>query len=180
MSRHRRRNRYVYGGARTEPPAITPICPYCKKSSIASTGADLYPHRPDLAAKRFFRCIPCDARVGCHPGSWTPLGGLANAETRAARSRAHKLFDELWQGKMRRDGCSQYDARTAAYAWLAAEMGIELKDCHIGMMDAVECKTVIEICEEAKNGVRKRDEAKAGQSMAISSGDPQAGRPVGT
>lgn len=145
MSRRHRRGRYK-GLSADPPPKITPVCPYCKNHSLASTGADIYPHRPDLSAKRFFRCILCDARVGCHPGTWVPLGGLANAETRAARQRAHKLFDALWTAKMHRDGCSQDAARSAAYAWLAREMGIEPRDCHIGMMDAVECATVIEIC----------------------------------
>jgi hypothetical protein len=51
---------------------------------------------------------------------------------------AHAAFDPKWQSKKMK--------RTAAYAWLAEKLGIDGKDCHIGMMDLMMCKRVVEVC----------------------------------
>lgn len=117
--------------------ARTVICPYCAQQAELVTGETLYPHRPDLAKRRFWLCLPCNAYVGVHPNSKdAPLGTLANAELRARRSAAHAAFDPLWrQGKRTRKG---------AYAWLAHRLGIPVKDCHIGMFDLETCNLVIE------------------------------------
>lgn len=72
-----------------------PDCPYCGQESMQGTGVDVYPHRPDLQHLVFYSCAPCQARVGCHPGTTRPLGNLANAELRAARIEAHTQFDKL-------------------------------------------------------------------------------------
>ena len=29
------------------------LCDYCHKGAVRITGAEMYPHRPDLAAKQF-------------------------------------------------------------------------------------------------------------------------------
>lgn len=125
----------------TPPPPIEPLpptCPYCTAPAECVTGAQVYPHRPDLAGKTFWRCAPCDARVGCHPGTRTPLGGLANAVTRDARSRAHAAFDALWNGETAVMG------RRRAYAMLALELGLEPVKTHIGHFDEATCERVIE------------------------------------
>lgn len=98
----------------------------------------MYPHRPDLHDKRFYRCAPCAAWVGCHPGSANPLGRLANAELRKAKSAAHTAFDPLWKSKRMR--------RKEAYGWLAERLGVKKNECHIGMFDVADCKRVVEIC----------------------------------
>ena len=123
-----------------------PICPYCNKRSKICTGQDIYPHRPDLRHKVFYRCKPCRAWVGCHPGSSKPLGRLADPELRAAKSAAHAVFDPLWKRKMIRDGVSKNKARSTGYQWLAAQLGISVDDCHIGMFDVETCKRVVQIC----------------------------------
>jgi hypothetical protein len=46
---------------------------------------------------------------------------------------------------MRRDGCNQFEARNAGYKWLAGEMGIDVKQCHVGYFDIEQCKRAIEI-----------------------------------
>lgn len=77
---------------------MTVICSYCNKPAELVTGKEIYPHRPDLYPKKFWRCRPCTAYVGCHKpnagyGDGTrPLGRLANAELRAAKSAAHAAF----------------------------------------------------------------------------------------
>lgn len=113
------------------------ICNYCRKAAQLHGGKDVYPHRKDLAVRNFWVCWPCDAWVGCHIGGdgQQPLGELANEELRAARMSAHAAFDPLWKdGEMTRD---------AAYEWLSETTGIPRVRCHIGMMDAVECRLVV-------------------------------------
>lgn len=126
-------------------------CPYCKAEAQLVTGAEIYRHRADLAHLSFWACFPCGAYVGCHKvGAWMyragkkivsdgtlPLGRLANAELRAAKSAAHAAFDPLFKnGGM---------TRRAAYAWLAHKLGLSDDDCHIGAMDVEQCRLVVEI-----------------------------------
>jgi hypothetical protein len=146
------RNVPLHVSAWTEPsPSITlgrrlleaPICSYCGKASEHVDGTAIYPHRPDLARKKFWLCRPCNAYVGCHPGTPEPLGSLANAELRKARSEAHDAFDELWDfGDPDPNG--NVMTRKEAYAWLAAELGIEAAACHIALFDLEMCKKVLQ------------------------------------
>ena len=112
-------------------------CPYCNGPVSLTSGAYIYPHRKDLAHKQFYACMPCHAWVGCHPGTITPLGRIADAELRAAKSAAHAAFDPIWQsGKL---------TRHQAYRWLAWRLGIPVEHSHIGMFDVDTCRrTVIE------------------------------------
>lgn len=118
-----------------------PYCPYCNAAAELVGGAVIYPHRPDLHYLKFWLCAPCQAYVGCHDSGKgrTPLGTLANAELRAARSRAHAVFDPIWRSRKR--------TREGAYAWLAHRMGIEKKDAHIGMFGLEQCHMVIELAK---------------------------------
>ena len=128
---------------------MAPTCPYCARASVLVTGDAIYPHRPDLFDKKFWRCAPCDAFVGCHPpktapgggqGDGTvPLGRLANAELRRLKTRAHAAFDPLWKSRRMR--------RRDAYAWLARELGISTANCHIGMFDEDACRAVVAAVE---------------------------------
>jgi hypothetical protein len=96
-----------------------------------------------------FLCRKCDAYVGVHKSGHMeglPLGTLANAETRKARRQAHEFFDPLWEAKIEREECSKRSARNKAYKWLADQLGIEKKDCHISMFQKEECERVVEIC----------------------------------
>ena len=117
-------------------------CP-CGSIALLVTGANIYPHRPDLAGKSFWRCPDCGAYVGCHPGSKTPLGSPADAVTRAARSAAHASFDPLWREK-------KNQSRRDTYKWLAKALNINPDDCHIGMMDVATARRVVEVCRERK------------------------------
>lgn len=112
-------------------------CPYCKRPAELVSGAVIYPHRPDLEGKRFHRCEPCRAWVGCHPGTTIPLGRLANDALRRAKRAAHEAFDPLWKNRHMR--------RNAAYKWLAERLGIPPGFCHIGAFDEAECARVVEV-----------------------------------
>jgi hypothetical protein len=125
-------------------------CPYCPGQNAESVGGlDIYPRRPDLAHKRFWRCPCCKARVGCHPpansarggiGDGTvPLGRLANKELRDVKQLAHAAFDPLFRnGSMR---------RAEAYAWLAKTLNMTADECHLGHFDVRDCWRVIEAVE---------------------------------
>lgn len=113
-------------------------CSYCGKDAELVAGNVVYPHRWDLTDKKFWRCVPCDARVGCHPGTTEPLGRLADGLLRRAKMDAHAAFDPIWKRMMMK--------RTEAYGWLAKQMGIPEEDCHIGMFDLEQCNKAIQIC----------------------------------
>lgn len=125
-------------------------CPYCTQPAELVGGNAIYPNRPDLFAKFFWRCEPCKAWVGCHPpvkhprrpgkGDGTvPMGRLANDELRKLKQRAHAAFDPLWK--------NEDMTRRQAYEWLAEQLGIPVESCHIGMMDESECRAVIKAVE---------------------------------
>lgn len=114
-----------------------PICPHCGKSAKAVLGSAIYPHRDDLRFKWFWRCAPCDAYVGCHAGTKTPLGTLANAATRAARQRAHAAFDPLWKDKRM--------SRSDAYALMQRLLGLKPADAHISRLTAEQCDWLVEL-----------------------------------
>lgn len=128
-------------------------CPYCNKSAELVSGSVIYPHRSDLSELKFYRCLTCRAYVGCHKrgarviigGRKTvsdgtlPLGRLADAALRKAKSQAHAAFDPLWMGRVMR--------RKQAYAWLSKQMGLPVDLTHIGEFDPAQCKRVVEVCE---------------------------------
>lgn len=116
---------------------VTPVCIECGSAPGLVTGERIYPHRRDLYALNFYLC-DCGAYVGCHKGTTDALGHPCNAETRSARSQAHKEFDLIWKNK----GMS----RTEAYAWLANQLNLPASQCHIGMMDAATAQRVAAIC----------------------------------
>lgn len=130
---------------------LTPICPYCGKWSELVTGAEIYPHRPDLRDLKFYRCEPCDAYVGCHRGTLKPLGRLADAELRHWKKRAHKAFDPIWEERLKKRSATDRKytkamARGGRYKRLAELLGIPRGECHIGMFDVELCKQTEALC----------------------------------
>lgn len=110
----------------------------------------IYPHRPDLAHKKFYSCVPCGAWVGCHPSTEKPLGRLANTELRQAKMDAHNAFDPFWKSN---GFHGQKLKRSAAYKWLAQRLGVE--HIHIGECDVEMCHRVVEACERSGKGEGK-------------------------
>jgi hypothetical protein len=122
-----------------------PICPYCSQPSELVTGAEVYPNLWHLRDKQIYRCAPCSAWVGCHDGTTTPLGRLANGALRKAKIRAHAAFDPLWRKKF---GWTEtrFPNRGAAYKWLAEQLSLTRDECHIGMFDVEMCQRVEAEC----------------------------------
>lgn len=125
---------------RYQPP---PICPYCHRAADLVSSAEIYGGR-DFGP--VWCCKPCDAWVGCHKGGTKPKGRLADKALRDAKIRAHAAFDPIWKsGEM---------ARGDAYGWLAEHMGVDKRDCHIGMFDLDQCSRVVMVCDWWRDGRR--------------------------
>jgi hypothetical protein len=135
-------------------PTRPPVCLECGQDAVLKTGADVYPHRPDLAGLQFWVCT-CGARCGCHKGTDKPLGNPCGPETAGARSAAHREFDVLWQAKIT-TGATQKDARHAAYTWLAGQLELPSELTHISMMDRDTARRVVEICKPFADAIRQR------------------------
>lgn len=130
-----------------------PVCPYCGNTAKLVGGDVIYPHREDLWSKNFWQCKPCNAYVGCHPKNerfgqdgTRPLGRLADANLRQLKSKAHAVFDPLWKE-------GSFTNRGHAYLWLAEELGLPKKKCHIGFFGPERCQQVIDICTDYKEAI---------------------------
>lgn len=116
-----------------------PVCPYCRQPAKLITGKELYSapryqHGTSarFADRRYWRCDPCDAHVGCERNSDAPLGTLADANLRSARSGLHAAFDPLHTEKHMSRGC--------AYRALAEALKLSTADTHIARFDMALCR----------------------------------------
>ncbi len=89
--------------------------------------------------ERIYQCQNCNARVGCHKGTNRPLGNVANEVLRLKRIETHQVFDSLWK--------QRHMSRTAAYKWLAEQMGLSERTAHIGGFEMDQCQQAIWLCE---------------------------------
>lgn len=128
-----------------------PVCPGCGREAVLVSGARIYPHRPDLAAKQFWLCDPCEAWSGCHPGGKRPLGTPAGRALRKARQILHNdRLDPLWKTAIEACGYHPEDpraraiitntARARVYEYLAWKLGLDRDECHTGMFDIETCR----------------------------------------
>lgn len=130
-----------------------PTCGTCRAKARLTNGAEVYPHRADLHGIPIWVCDGCGGRVGCHPGTTTPLGTPAGPALRKARSLLHDdRIDPLWkQAHMapcyggpihdaKRIKKIQQRARGRVYTFLAERMGIKSEDCHTGMFTIEQCR----------------------------------------
>jgi len=68
---------------------------------------------------------------------------MSDKRTARARIAAHEAFDPIWmEGRKKTRG----QRRTAAYQWLAKEMGLHPGQCHMRFMDFDQCQRVIALC----------------------------------
>jgi hypothetical protein len=128
-----------------------PICPACGSTARLTDGAEIYPHRRDLADKPIWACTICeDTYVGCHPGTENPLGFPADAGLREARMMLHRRLDPIWKTA---DQCGAYTpesdqarkqirraARVRVYRFLADRMGLTEETCHTAMFTLEQCR----------------------------------------
>lgn len=121
----------------TKPTRPAPTCPYCNATAVLIDSIEIYRTQ---SFGMVWACLPCDAWVGCHKRSKNkPKGRLANRALRDAKIRAHAAFDPIWKSGMMKRG--------SAYGWLADQLGVDGKDCHIGMFDEDQCQRVVMVCD---------------------------------
>ena len=123
-------------------------CPYC-------WGKTTFDNK-----RKKYRCTSCKASVGVHKGTRQSFGSVATETTRYYRNKAHKYFDYLWLYAVHHQGREPSEARTAAYTWLAKELGIPKDFCHMGMFNEYYCKRVVDICRPYRAHVKSLEKAK--------------------
>jgi len=116
-------------------------CPYCKGQAILhSDNRIVYGDKGEPTWGGVWVCEnypKCDSYVGCHKGTKTPLGKMADKETRQARIKAHKEFDKLWHnGSM---------TRQEAYKWLQKVLSIKETKAHIALFSKERCNRLVEL-----------------------------------
>lgn len=80
----------------------------------------------------------------CEFWSWGINEPLADVATHDARKDAHIEFDKIWKNK--------FMTRKKAYSFLANELNLNIKECHIKKMDAKTANLVIEISKTYLKG----------------------------
>ena len=120
-------------------------CPYCGEEAKLVDSSVIYKQSYGM----MWLCEQCDAYTGCHKSSKTfkPLGTLAKKELRDLRKDVHSSFDPLWKRGIMN--------RSEAYAWLANQMNLETKCCHVAMFDESKCRLAISIIEEFRSRKNK-------------------------
>lgn len=113
-------------------------CHHCNGKVSLAHHRQVYQGRSYGEWPYLYLCESCGAYVGLHPHTDLPLGFLATASDRAARTAAKLPFATLVR--------AHFKERHLAYAWLAGEMKIEPRLCHFSMFDEEECIRVFEIC----------------------------------
>lgn len=127
---------------------MTKICEYCGFPAPLVPDGQVY-SRGGFGKMVYF-CQPCNAWVGVHRGTTTPLGRMAGPELRRLKVQDHALFDPLWRAAMKHRGWHKVKARGRAYRWLALSLGIPAERCHIGMFDEAMCNRAIGVCMARK------------------------------
>lgn len=96
-----------------------------------TNGAEIYPHRPDLATLPFWKCDTCGNYVGCHhltDDPTRPKGNIATPEVRAWRLRLHQKIDPLWKHGGRK-------LRQRVYALMSGELGYTYHSGDVGTQE---------------------------------------------
>lgn len=115
------------------------ICPYCGNKAEWVENKEIY-GRNYGKSYMMYLCKPCDAYVGCHNNTRTPLGVMANKELREWRKKVHALIDPIWKtGKLH---------RAQVYARLSNALGYQY---HTGESDIETCKKIIDLVPKLEN-----------------------------
>lgn len=124
-------------------------CIECGSEPRLTDGREIYPHRPDLASKRFYKCDTCPSSYcGCHPNTTTPLGYPCGAQTRKARGEAHAVVDPIWRDRI--------TSRQTVYFELARRLQIPREECHIAWMTADEARDAALVAKDIRADLERR------------------------
>jgi hypothetical protein len=95
-----------------------------------TSGAEVYPHRSDLANVPRWKCDDCGNHVGTHHKTsepTRPLGNIPSPELKRARMHIHSLIDPAWKSKRIKRG--------KIYGALSARLGYEYHTAEIKTID---------------------------------------------
>lgn len=118
-------------------------CCQCQKDVEArlTSGAECYPHRPDLAELPRWICDGCHNHVGTHHKTKNPtqtLGNIPSPEIKRARIHIHALIDPVWQTKQM--------PRRAIYGKMSKALGYQY---HTGEIKSIEeARTIYRIAKK--------------------------------
>jgi len=94
--------------------------------SRLTSGAEVYPHRPDLALMPRWICDGCKNHVGTHHKTsepTRPLGNIPSPELKRARIHIHDLMDPAWRsGKVRRKELYAHLSKTLGRQYHTGEL----------------------------------------------------------
>lgn len=99
-------------------------------SARLTDGAEVYPHRPDLASLPRWKCDGCGNSVGTHHKTddpTRPLGNIPSDEIKKARMHIHALIDPVWKSKRIK--------RSKLYAALSNRLGYRYHTGEIKTVD---------------------------------------------
>lgn len=144
MSKNKKRATLGGKPTTTDAPAITE-CRFCLSSVKLVENAVIYGR--NYGWPWVYLCEGCGAYVGTHPNTKSPLGTIADKQTREARKSAHAAFDRLWR--------EDHMQRGAAYQWLADKLGHTRESCHIGMFEVEQCAAVVYHSNQYFKGLNK-------------------------
>ena len=106
-----------------------------------TSGAETYPHRPDLADIPRWICDTCKCHVGTHHKTsdpTRPLGNIPSPAIRTARIKIHELIDPEWK--------SGRVSRKRLYGRLSEALGYEYHTAEIKTID--EARNVYRVARE--------------------------------
>lgn len=91
-----------------------------------TSGAEVYPHRPDLADVPRWICDGCGNHVGTHHKTadrTRPLGNIPSNEIKRARIHIHNLIDPIWKtGRAKRRQIYAHISRELGYEYHTGEL----------------------------------------------------------
>jgi hypothetical protein len=114
-----------------------------------TSGAETYPHRPDLADIPRWICDTCKNHVGTHHKTadrTRPLGNIPSKELQKARIHIHNLIDPMWK--------SRRVSRRDVYGHLSAKLGYEYHTAEIKTIE--EARRVYVVAREYVRSLENR------------------------
>lgn len=98
----------------------------CDVEARLTSGAECYPHRPNLADVPRWICDGCRNHVGTHHKTCDPtrpLGNIPSPEIRRARIHIHALIDPAWRsGRITRRQLYRQISNRLGYEYHTAEI----------------------------------------------------------
>jgi hypothetical protein len=126
-------------------------CCHCKKDIEArlTNGAEVYPHRTDLADLPRWICDVCKNHVGTHYKTATPtkpLGNIPSSEIKRARIALHDLIDPVWK--------SGAVSRGNIYTLISKQLGYQYHTGELKTLD--EARHVYKVAQQIINESMKQ------------------------